>query len=451
MTTRRVVVVVNFHSFYCLLASFTCLVQFHSETISKDILQAAEYHALPNRKVPKFGDIIGIASGRLEINKHGDEAVIVELPENCIKLCADDYLTEQNVSGVWSVEKIRHRDENRGHRYELKISIRPMKRNRFDARRDADGGNGGLSKSRSFLIKDDDYPQYFADGPNTDGNDVRKGNQRIEKRIFNILYDNTEIPFHLNYGRSPNIPLVYGLGQDSNLNIGEYYMNRPPAPAAAASFQSRPLRFSAGHHPSPSGHLHHHYYLNKEEVPIYKASLFNNGNIFGQHGSHGPLVLPDQMTSVKYSTIRNPQNQHIENQIRPNEYFNSFSPTQSIPIQFHGVSSEAVKFKGGVNGLYDDHRGESVLEGEHQKYVVSQFDVQNNNLLNSPPPPPPPSKQNAGILPGHGHGITPTPYVFQIDTSSSPTPSPQVTVQLSQSMRKQHATVTKAALHRIVC
>lgn len=404
-----------------LLVTF-CHYYFHfpflSETISKRIFQAADYHALANRKIQKFGDIIGMASGRLEINEHGG-AVIVELPENCIKLCADEYLAERNVSGVWSVEKIRHRDEQRGHRFELKITIRALKRNRFDAKRDPESGNG-LSKSRSFLIKDDDYPQYFTDGLQyTDSNSERTSNQRIEKRIFNILYDNTEIPFHLNYGRSPNVPLVYGLGQDSHLNIGEYYMGRPPVPAAA-SFHPRPLRFGGGSHP-PSGlpnqispgNLHHHYYLNKEEVPIYKASLFENGNIFGQHGAHGPLVLPNQVANMQYSTIRNPQSQHVENQIRPNEFFNAFSPTPSNPIQFHGTESETGKFRGTVKGgAYDDNR-ESILEGEHQKYIVSQFDVQNNNLLNSAPPKEP----------GHGQGVTPSPYVFQIDTSS-PTSAP---------------------------
>lgn len=397
---------------------FIFSLEFLSETISKRILQAADYHALPNRKIQKFGDIIGMASGRVEINEHGG-AAIVELPENCVKVCADEYLAEQNVSGVWSVEKIRHRDENRGHRYELKITIRPMKRNRFDSKRGADSGNG-LSKSRSFLIKDDDYPQYFADGADLDGgvNVERKNNQRIEKRIFNILYDNTEIPFHLNYGRSPNIPLVYGLGQDSNLNIGEYYMGRPPVPAAA-SFHPRPLRFNGGPHPPNSlpnqltpSNMHHHYYLNKDEVPIYKASLFENGNVFAQHGSHGPLVLPN----MQYSTIRSPQGQHIENQIRPNEYFNSFAPTPSIPIQFPGSASETSKYRGGVKGPYDDNR-ETILDGEHHKFLVSQFDLQTNNLLNSPPPLPP--KQSPPV----GHGITPNPYVYQIDTSS-PTPSP---------------------------
>lgn len=391
---------------------------FLSETISKRIFQAADYHALPNRKIQKFGDIIGMASGRLEINEHGG-AVIVELPENCIKLCADEYLADRNVSGVWSVEKIRHRDEHRGHRFELKITIRPLKRNRSDAKRDPESGNG-LSKSRSFLIKDDDYPQYFTNGQQyADDISERTSNQRIEKRIFNILYDNTEIPFHLNYGRSPNVPLVYGLGQNSHLNIGEYYMGRPPVPAAA-SFHPRPLRFGVGSHPPnglpnqiPPGSLHHHYYLNKEEVPIYKASLFENGNIFAQHGAHGPLVLPNHVTNMQYSTIRNPQSQHVENQIRPNEFFNSFSPTPSNPIQFHGTESEAGKFSGAVKGgAYDDNR-ETILDGEHHKYIVSQFDVQNNNLLNSAP-----SKE-----PGHGQGITPTPYVFQID-ASSPTSAP---------------------------
>lgn len=403
--------------------------QFLSEIVSKDILHAADYHALPNRKIQKFGDIIGMATGRLEINEHGG-AAIVELPENCIKLCADEYLAEKNVSGVWSVEKIRHRDENRGHRYELKITIRAMKKYRFDTKRDAIDANGnGLSKARSFLIKDEDYPKYFS-GHRDTHIEQRKSNQRVEKRIFNILYDNTEIPFHLNYGRSPNIPLVYGLGQDSHLNIGEYYMGRPAVPSS--SFHSRPLRFGGGGpHPPPNGlpsngpnpltpgQLHHHYYLNKDEVPIYKASLFENGNVFGQHAAHGPVVLPNQMPNHQYSTIRNPQSQRIENQIRPNEYFNSFTPTPSIPVQFPGTESDdAAKYRGSVNGVYDENR-ETILEGEHHKYVGPQFDV-TNNLLNFSPPQP--AKQNSHVSTANGHGITPTPYVFQIDASPSPAP-----------------------------
>lgn len=357
-----------------------------------------------------------MASGRLQINEYGN-VFITESEENCIKRCSDDLTSEKNVTAFWSVEKIRHRDENRGHRFELKITIRPIRKNRFDGKRETNNNFSGDNKSRSFIIKDQDYPKYFSNLENV----TKKSGLRIEKRIFNTMYDNAEIPFHLNYRRRPSFPIPYE--QTNNLNIGEYYMGAHPA----SPYHPRPLRYNelATHNRfnSPNvndhslpGHLHHHFYLNKDEVPIFKASLYENSNIYAPPGASGPILYSNQQfpqeqqqPQQELPPLHRPNNLQIENQIRANAYYRDITPTPHTSVHFPGpYQFNPLPGEPQIKGPYDDNR-ETILEGElePQKYNTP-FEL-NNNFLNFPP------RNNKPYLP---NTIPTTSQAYQIDSTS---------------------------------
>lgn len=331
-----------------------------------------------------------------------------------------------NVTAVWSIEKIRHSDEIRGHRYEMKISVRPIIRSKLDNRRDT--VNAPI-KSRSFLIKDNDYPKYFIDGtpPPKDNNN---NNLRMEKRMFSYFYDTTEIPFHLNYGRKygfpPPQPGYYGHG--ANLNTGEYFMGTPIP--SIPPFHMRHTRFNGllpRYPPMPNNfngnqlhkpfiqsphtnnnNLHHHYYLNKDELPIFKTSVFEDSKVFQtptqssipnfhNHLNNNQQDLPifaNQIPVQIEHQQRIPVRQ-IENQIQTNELLANYRPTQSIPLSFptqtSGINFNKVSF-GGI----DQHK---VLE-------------LNNNFGHGVKP-----ISNNIPLPQ----TSPSPIGYQFDTS--PTPS----------------------------
>lgn len=349
---------------------FDCLFSC-SETVSKMTLVAAHYIRLPNRQIIKFGDIIGMASGRLEVNDNG-EGAIVELPVNCIKACADEYVNKKNVSAVWSVEKIRHRDETRGHRYEMKISVRPVIRPELENRRDAE--NSPI-KPRSFLIKDNDYPKYFAEVPTRD-------HLRMEKRMFGMFYDNAEIPFHLNYARKQGLPPppVFPR-QSSNLNTGEYLMG--PTAHSIPPFHIRPSHFGRPppqypplpnslsgnqlHKPfMPSPHmsnLHHHYFFNRDETPIFRTSVFEHSKFYQPptqpsieafrnqpSGQHEPQIYVNQIQTPGSDQYGIPI-QQVENQIQNNDLYARYRNSQSTLPNFLPQMGDVKADKSGAQRL----------------------------------------------------------------------------------------------------
>lgn len=354
-----------------------------------------------------------MASGRFEINEYGD-AAIVELPENCVRSCSPEYINGNNVTAVWSVEKIRHRDANRGHRFEMKISVKPIKNIRYDNRRDA---NINQIKSRNFLIKDNDYPKYFVEPPNK---------QRMEKRVFNMFYDNTEIPFNLNYGRRP-MPIR----PMPNLNTGEFFMGPSMAP-----LHGRPMRYPEpqqlpiqsqypprqpnlfdGFSPVPlqkvpPANLHHHYFLNKDEAPIFKATLFEEPKLYSPQPppmhSTMPSIFQNQRPNllpfggiqypIRFPGLEN-QPRPTPNHIHPNEHFNGFNQFKA-PIQVnYPIPANQIDFSKTAFGEIDPKK----------IYEI------NNNVLSTPKP------FTNNRIPSQ---INSPQFVYQLNPTQGPSPIP---------------------------
>ena len=114
----------------------------------------------PQQYDARFGDIVILASGRLE-KQEFEHFRFVE--GDCRNDCDSGKLV-----ALWQVKKIRHRDANRKFRYELKFSVSPLSLNNGRA------GGGGVKRKadirsyagkdsslQTFIQKDDDYPRNF--------------------------------------------------------------------------------------------------------------------------------------------------------------------------------------------------------------------------------------------------------------------------------------------------
>ncbi|XP_055614316.1 mucin-2-like, partial [Uranotaenia lowii] len=113
----------------------------------------------------------------------------------------------RNVSAFWKVERIRHRDDHRGHRFELKFTVAPVKDFQLDE---------NAIVNRSFIIRDEDYPRYFGTvSPNaipmTKRNDQTTPSQ--DRAIFDPVY-----PYHPQYAHTR----YYSRPTQSSLTLGEY-------------------------------------------------------------------------------------------------------------------------------------------------------------------------------------------------------------------------------------
>lgn len=328
-----------------------------------------------------------MAHGRLEQSSGGDKNPTFHLIEmnskNCLKTSCTSQLNQhhrnENTTAFWMVEKIRHRDPGRGHQYEMKITVFPVKRNKFENKRETNSEPHGHPKIRSFLLRDKDYPKYFPQ--------YLEQTNNIEKRTFEMFgitqpgYNDFRIPFNLEFNDAKD--------NAHELNTGEYYVggggdliDGSTSTTSASYYQKRPfptavqytppttfgtlqynqinrpnhIKFPANNDDPPNEyyeplttpltatHLHHHYYLNKNNVPLIKATSIEKENIFdgpknapfrinvdpiNQQQFHGPiasnLVGPPakQLVQNNYSAgIYGglPLNYPLENNRQPSGY-----------------------------------------------------------------------------------------------------------------------------------
>lgn len=117
----------------------------------------APYKGSYDSNGPKFGDIILMARGTLEKGEN-DSYTFVQADPDCDRRCLDKSQQWDNVTALWTVERIRHRDPDRGHRYELKFTVAPLNEDK------SNGADTGYRISKSYIIRDEDYPKYF-EGP----------------------------------------------------------------------------------------------------------------------------------------------------------------------------------------------------------------------------------------------------------------------------------------------
>lgn len=350
-----------------------------SDVIREESIQRAKFIGELNNgheRNNKFGDVINLANGKLEMDQNG-LFELVEMIDNCIEYCLEESLEGHNITAFWSVYKVRHRDEQRGYRYEWKITVRRLRNSlQYESKRN--------TNVRSFLIRDQDYPRFFE-------NPTKKNGIKMEKRIFNTLYDKSEHPFHLDYHSHPSL---YDNGVDS-LNTGEYYAK---SSAPIIRYQVRNQQELTAENVN---HLHHHYYLNKDEVPIFKTSHFEKVSAFpGQYNALGVSNI-----AVPLSQVTVPR---VHSQI--DSYGEQLQTTSQAPFHF----PDEITFKEPIRpttyrGRYDDNR-ESILEHEAKR---NNFEHQHHNhdkLITFP-------ARHANALPISSIATTPNSYAINLSTS----------------------------------
>lgn len=293
---------------------------FSSEFVSETHLQAAPYIRGSHKSYQKFGDIVSLARGRLETDEN-NKFVLTEMDRNeCKKLnCSLNDNEDKNITAFWLVEKVRHRDEKQGHRYELRITIFPIKKLRMESKRDATG-DANQPKRRSFLIREQDYPKYF--------DETMKPNSKIQKRFFDLVGSLSENPYE-----EYRIPFTVGGFQNrypEDLNTGEYYHPKRNGeqfyqrPVATTSSYGGQIQFPDASvatndfleatrnypiNPFTSTHLHHHYYLNRNNVPLVKATGFEKETVYENPSDDYRQQLH----------LRNPQIEEVPTQIQSDQ------------------------------------------------------------------------------------------------------------------------------------
>ena len=59
------------------------------------------------------------------------------------------------------VERIRHRDPLRGHRYDLKFTVVPIFQDQREHSENLVDIKQASQRKRTFILRDTDYPRYF--------------------------------------------------------------------------------------------------------------------------------------------------------------------------------------------------------------------------------------------------------------------------------------------------
>lgn len=400
-------------------------------------IQQANYIELNARKNRKFGDVINWANGKFESDKNGHFR-IVELKENCIKRCSDESFERNHVYAFWAVYKVRHRDEKRGYRYEWKITIREQKNRRSDDNRDSEA----LS-SRSFLLRDNDYPMYFGQLENVE---TPVSQRRMEKRIFNTIYDRSEFPFNLDYrSQYPPPPLRYDHAEE-NLNIGEYYMNSdgersgaPQLQIPETSKQSVQYHEYAAENSQPNSaynNLHHHYFLNKDEVPVFKTSHFEKVQMYAPNSGvklvpYSNAIIRQQQQPPNHDS--NPPKQFNDNyRIASSSQSSIHFPDDQISTHIPLKSNAPIQLPRRGNGPYDDNR-ESILEGENPHDQHDSPLDGNSNAANQFLSFPSRHSSSSDII----SNLHISPFPYEINTSSVTT-IPAITSFLPSAQYQAH-------------
>lgn len=145
-------------------------------------------------------------------------------------------------------------------------------------------------------MREQDYPKYF--------DETMKPNGKIQKRFFDLVGSLSENPYE-----EYRIPFTVGGYKNrypEDLNTGEYYhpkrddedfYQRPIATTSSsygghiqfpdASVATNDFLEATRNYPSinpfTSTHLHHHYYLNRNNVPLVKATGYEKETVYDNY------------------------------------------------------------------------------------------------------------------------------------------------------------------------
>lgn len=270
--------------------------KFHLPTNSRNSILKAPYIGFINLDAPTFGDIAVLAKGKLK--KNADKTFSFEqINERCDEKCqinADKYL--ENVTALWMVERIRHRDiAGHGHRYDLKFTIVPIyhdKRHQIDHNILENRLKNQIK--RTFIMRDSDYPSYFQTHSNRRSDLFSPGFERSISSFMNIDPNNL-MQNLLGINMSPQSQKSKMHPKDTRLNKGEFYMMPKIMNSARAHF-----------HPTVNSHaLHNHDHqvrfpdsremtIKKPPMSHYrpKPELYNNNrNIVDYRGANDNVFV----------------------------------------------------------------------------------------------------------------------------------------------------------------
>ncbi|XP_055388654.1 uncharacterized protein LOC129617455 [Condylostylus longicornis] len=192
--------------------------------------------------IPKFGDIITLAKGRLESDFTNSNIKFIE------GLC-NEKCDPKHTLAFWQVEKIRQRDSNKKFRYEIRLTINTKDNNNeyneddreLDSKIDSSQSesrnsevkyeryeiekNNYVKRSqrtprilRSFILKDNDYPSSFSF---LDDHLIKRHNSATRAAYLDKLNAFNDVFTQARYFSTNKIATEHDF---SKLNIGEYFI-----------------------------------------------------------------------------------------------------------------------------------------------------------------------------------------------------------------------------------
>ncbi|XP_049277043.1 uncharacterized protein LOC125760703 isoform X2 [Anopheles funestus] len=255
------------------------------------VIYNAPYIGVIDLSVPRFGDIVELAHGRLE--QEGDDSYFLVQQQNG-KL--DEI--RRNVTALWKVERIRHRDDLRGHRYELKFTIAPSKvQTNGEPHKPALEGEQeeqeAQTDNRTYIIRDEDYPKYFAPmiiSPNAIPMH-RKNDQMFDRTFFDMVQSQAHPQTHQFASYAPATrfyrPAVAPQPQQT-ITLGQYLMQSLLSGGEAPKYH----------------HHHHHFVPGKVASPAYYGGL--------TAATSNRIKFPDSFTGSSHSVPKFYQHIHFQ-------------------------------------------------------------------------------------------------------------------------------------------
>lgn len=251
---------------------------------SKHQILKAPYVGI-NLNAPTFGDIAVLAKGKLKKNTNKTFS-FEQITERCDEKCQSDankYL--ENVTALWMVERIRHRDVTGNNRYDLKFTIVPIyndQQHKLDDNYLEERLRSHMK--RTFILRDSDYPSFFQTNSDRRMDLFPTG---FERSLSNIMNPNKLIQrmFGLQNTQKQKIQS----DRTSRLNTGEFYMSpkiqNSPKPNFHPTFN--------GHAKSPIDHRvkfpdSREMTLHKSMLNLYrpKPEIYNSKNIIDYRGAN---------------------------------------------------------------------------------------------------------------------------------------------------------------------
>ena len=257
-----------------------------------------------------------LAKGKLIINANNTFS-FEQINERCDEKCqinADKYL--ENVTALWMVERIRHRDNSgNSHRYDLKFTIVPIY---HDQKHQVDHNilENRLKHhmKRTFLLRDSDYPHFFN---SVDNRRTDLFSPNIDRSLSGFMNMNPNNLMQNFFGMVP-VPQKASHKRDGRLNTGEFYMGPkvqnslktnfiPTINGHASNFKDQRVQFPDSREMIMNNH-HQHPAMNlyRPKPEIYKNKNFidyrgANDNLFVSssdhhqhlhHVNHQPISVP---------------------------------------------------------------------------------------------------------------------------------------------------------------